>query len=169
MYQYPLTPNEIYHYGIPRRSGRYPWGSGDRPYQSVNSSIQQRIAESKKKLRENNEHKLTNDILNQYKSQYRNLSHVKIDDTTKGFIYEKNNKVIALINTEKKSDGKIWIQGLEIFGDNKGTGLSIGLLDIAVNELKATNLSVRKTNNIAKKYMLIMVLKFLILMILWIL
>lgn len=23
----------IMHYGIPRRSGRYPWGSGDRPYQ----------------------------------------------------------------------------------------------------------------------------------------
>lgn len=25
--------NELYHYGIPRRSGRYPWGSGERPYQ----------------------------------------------------------------------------------------------------------------------------------------
>lgn len=25
--------NELYHYGIPRRSGRYPYGSGDRPYQ----------------------------------------------------------------------------------------------------------------------------------------
>lgn len=26
--------NELYHYGIPKRSGRYPWGSGDRPFQS---------------------------------------------------------------------------------------------------------------------------------------
>lgn len=25
---------ELYHSGKPRRSGRYPWGSGDRPYQS---------------------------------------------------------------------------------------------------------------------------------------
>lgn len=25
----------IYHYGMPRRSGRYPWGSGDEPYQSI--------------------------------------------------------------------------------------------------------------------------------------
>ena len=25
--------NELYHYGTPRRSGRYPWGSGDSPYQ----------------------------------------------------------------------------------------------------------------------------------------
>lgn len=26
--------NELYHYGIKRRSGRYPYGSGDRPFQS---------------------------------------------------------------------------------------------------------------------------------------
>ena len=25
--------NELYHYGTPRHSGRYPWGSGDEPYQ----------------------------------------------------------------------------------------------------------------------------------------
>lgn len=25
--------NELYHYGMPRRSGRYPYGSGNRPYQ----------------------------------------------------------------------------------------------------------------------------------------
>lgn len=25
--------DELYHYGMPRRSGRYPWGSGDDPYQ----------------------------------------------------------------------------------------------------------------------------------------
>lgn len=27
--------NELYHYGMPRRSGRYPWGSGKRPYQNM--------------------------------------------------------------------------------------------------------------------------------------
>lgn len=31
--------DELYHYGMPRRSGRYPWGSGDRPYQSVKDSL----------------------------------------------------------------------------------------------------------------------------------
>lgn len=35
MYQPPIRPNEIYHYGIKRRSGRYPWGSGERPYQDT--------------------------------------------------------------------------------------------------------------------------------------
>lgn len=33
-YEPPLKPDEIYHFGIKRRSGRYPWGSGERPYQS---------------------------------------------------------------------------------------------------------------------------------------
>lgn len=28
---------EFYHYGVKRRSGRYPWGSGDRPYQRDSS------------------------------------------------------------------------------------------------------------------------------------
>lgn len=28
-----LNPDELMHYGMPRRSGRYPWGSGDDPYQ----------------------------------------------------------------------------------------------------------------------------------------
>lgn len=35
-YVFPQSPNDIYHYGIKRKSGRYPFGSGERPYQSVN-------------------------------------------------------------------------------------------------------------------------------------
>ena len=33
MYVDKPSPNELYHYGIKRRSGRYPWGSGKDPYQ----------------------------------------------------------------------------------------------------------------------------------------
>lgn len=29
----PIGSNELYHYGIPRKSGRYPYGSGKEPYQ----------------------------------------------------------------------------------------------------------------------------------------
>lgn len=56
-----------------------------------------------------------------------------------------------MINTEKKEDGNVCIQGLEISGEFKGKGLSIGLLDIAVKKLGAKYLSVRKTNEIAKR------------------
>lgn len=30
----PIGAEELYHYGIPRKSGRYPYGSGKEPYQS---------------------------------------------------------------------------------------------------------------------------------------
>ena len=29
----PIAEEMLMHYGMPRRSGRYPWGSGDNPYQ----------------------------------------------------------------------------------------------------------------------------------------
>lgn len=32
-YQDKPSLDELYHYGMPKRSGRYPWGSGDDPYQ----------------------------------------------------------------------------------------------------------------------------------------
>lgn len=36
------------HYGMPRRSGRYPWGSGDDPYQRSNKDFLGRVEELKK-------------------------------------------------------------------------------------------------------------------------
>lgn len=33
-----IPDNELQHYGIPRKSGRYPWGSGDNPYHHGASS-----------------------------------------------------------------------------------------------------------------------------------
>lgn len=31
----PIAEEILMHYGMPRRSGRYPWGSGDNPYQHI--------------------------------------------------------------------------------------------------------------------------------------
>ena len=39
---------ELYHYGTPRHSGRYPWGSGDNPYQR-NENFLKTVDELKKK------------------------------------------------------------------------------------------------------------------------
>lgn len=41
-----VTENVLIHYGMPRRSGRYPWGSGDNPYQHSGDFLS-RIAELK--------------------------------------------------------------------------------------------------------------------------
>lgn len=42
-----MNNDELYHYGMPRRSGRYPWGSGDNPYQHSGDFLN-RIDELKK-------------------------------------------------------------------------------------------------------------------------
>ena len=40
--------DELFHYGMPRRSGRYPWGSGDDPYQHGSRDFLSRVEELKK-------------------------------------------------------------------------------------------------------------------------
>lgn len=43
----PNNAEELYHYGIPRKSGRYPYGSGKEPYQS-NPAMAKKAATKKK-------------------------------------------------------------------------------------------------------------------------
>lgn len=40
---------ELMHYGIKRRSGRYPWGSGERPYQSEEEKAEKKKQKSIKR------------------------------------------------------------------------------------------------------------------------
>lgn len=43
-----FTEDTLIHYGIKRRSGRYPWGSGENPYQSEKSPPHQSARKTKK-------------------------------------------------------------------------------------------------------------------------
>lgn len=43
-----FTEDTLIHYGIKRRSGRYPWGSGEHPYQSEKSPPHQSSRKTKK-------------------------------------------------------------------------------------------------------------------------
>ena len=43
----PIAEEMLMHYGMPRRSGRYPWGSGDNPYQHSGDFLS-RVEELKK-------------------------------------------------------------------------------------------------------------------------
>ena len=40
-----IAEDILMHYGMPRRSGRYPWGSGDDPYQHGSRDFLGRIEE----------------------------------------------------------------------------------------------------------------------------
>ena len=44
----PIAEEILAHYGMPRRSGRYPWGSGDDPYQHGSQDFYGRVEELKK-------------------------------------------------------------------------------------------------------------------------
>ena len=42
------SEEELLHYGTPRHSGRYPWGSGEDPYQHGSRDFLSRVEELKK-------------------------------------------------------------------------------------------------------------------------
>ena len=44
-----IVEDMLMHYGMPRRSGRYPWGSGDDPYQHGSTDFLSRVEALKKK------------------------------------------------------------------------------------------------------------------------
>lgn len=47
-----MSENELMHYGMPRRSGRYPWGSGKEPYQHAQDFLGRIESLEKKGLKE---------------------------------------------------------------------------------------------------------------------
>ena len=48
--------------------------------------------------------KLTDAILQIYKSQYSQLSHVRINKDTKGYVWLDDQDIVGLINVEEKDD-----------------------------------------------------------------
>lgn len=46
----PKNNEELYHYGVKRKSGRYPWGSGKEPYQSNPAMAKKAAAENASKV-----------------------------------------------------------------------------------------------------------------------
>ena len=91
---------------------------------------------------------LSKEVINKYKSSCKALKHIK--PNANGYLYiDKDDNVAALIAVNEKNSTN-WITALEIFDPYKNNGLSYKLLDVATNEFKATRLTVRKNNFIAK-------------------
>lgn len=53
MYVVCTPKSEIYHFGIKKRSGRYPYGSGERPYQDRKRSLSYRVGAKRLENRRN--------------------------------------------------------------------------------------------------------------------
>lgn len=94
-----LLEDHLEHYGIPRRSGRYKWGSGKDPYQSVGRK------KSLKKVAQNGERYIKSKLA-QKKSERK---------AAKAREKEENEKAKALAKEQKKNkyrDEKAYVKSL---------------------------------------------------------
>lgn len=138
-----LEQSDIEHSGVKGMK----WGVKNGPPYPLDQDTA-RIKSLEKKL--GTAYSLNDEVLSRYKNQYRNLSHVRTGPNSLGKLFVKNGKVTAMVNTDLTKDGERQIQGIELFGEAKGRGYSRELLDYAVKDLGAKELSVRKSNSIAK-------------------
>ena len=123
----------------------------DSIYESIVSTIDQDYQSKKDmSLSSFTKKELSKSIIDKYKSDYRQLSHVRINKNTKGYVWLDGNSLVGFINVEDK-DGDKWINSFEIFGKYKKHGLSKQMMNVAMRDLKATHLSVNKKNNVAIK------------------
>ena len=123
----------------------------DSIYESIVSTIDQDYQSKKDmSLSSFTKKELSKSIIDKYKSDYRQLSHVRINKNTKGYVWLDGNSLVGFINVEDK-DGEKWINSFEIFGKYKKHGLSKQMMNVAMRDLKATHLSVNKKNNVAIK------------------
>lgn len=104
---------ELFHYGVKRRSGRYPWGSGKRPYQGSSKEISRQTFEEVKRIQSSLNPKEKQHIGNMSISKYTTYVNTKsgayiILDDYKGE-YKKEHpysgKVIG-IAADQNSRGK---------------------------------------------------------------
>lgn len=110
-------------------------------------------SKGKKSLSSFKKIKLSKEVISKYKNDFKPLKHIR--ETCEGYLYLDNNKCVAILAVEDKGDSK-FIQAIEINKEYQGYGLSKQLLSVATNNLKATRLSVNKSNEVAisiyKKY-----------------
>ena len=97
------------HYGMPRRSGRYPWGSGDVPYQRGDVDFLGRIEQ----LQKDNPGSSEKDIANMLGMTINEMR----DREAISRIYRRNNKIAALRHAIDK-------EGLSVNAAAKKLGIS---------------------------------------------
>ena len=95
--------------------------------------------------------RLADAIVQVYGQAYPSLRHIRITKDTKGYAWLNDKQVVGYINVEEKDDDYKWIQAFEIYEPYKGHGLSKQMLNVAIREFGATNLSVSKNNEVAIK------------------
>lgn len=122
----------ITHYGIPERSGRYPWGSGDRPYQRLETASFDDVKKVFNSLNDSDKRELST---GEYKDLGNNLLVRKVS--------RKNEDPVAFIEIFKDPDHdkKTGFIALACSPEHRGKGYTKELLYGAIRDAKRKGLN----------------------------
>lgn len=109
-----LYHSELYHYGKPRRSGRYRWGSGDRPYQSLGGrgglfkrKKQNKAAEEQKPPEKNSRTKAKEAAKTVTKEQaLKSMSPTQLHAVRRQLSDEELNRAVNRVQNEQKLEAQ---------------------------------------------------------------
>ena len=86
-----MRHNVLKHYGTKRHSGRYPWGSGENPYQRDNKGFLQRYHELRKAMPEKDVAKLMNMSMRELRAKVSSAKNEKIKEDMQA-VYDRKYK-----------------------------------------------------------------------------
>lgn len=104
MYVYPVKPDEIFHYGIKMRSGRFPWGSGERPKQRLEKVKNEYPVDKEfEKLKQTTEYKQM-EMRFEIEKQISDVKNELSSDAMKIYQNKKDNGDVILLQELKQDE-----------------------------------------------------------------
>lgn len=131
-----MNDNYLEHYGIPRRSGRYPWGSGSRPFQGDSAAA--KSSGSTKSSGKSGKTGLFKKGKTKAKSSEEDLSEISSEELQKKINRIQLEKQYRDLTTKPKTVSKgrqILNSILESSSKNIGTQLATYLMGNMVNSV----------------------------------
>lgn len=131
-----MSNNYLEHYGIPRRSGRYPWGSGSRPFQGDSAAA--KSSGSTKSSGKSGKTGLFKKGKTKTKSSEEDLSEISSEELQKKISRIQLEKQYRDLTTKPKTVSKgrqVLNSILESSSKNIGTQLATYLMGNMVNSV----------------------------------
>lgn len=148
---------ELYHYGIPRRSGRFPFGSGDRPFQGLGEKAKKKAKKTltkaaaktatktavkvkvKKELVDKgqtaiNERRQNAEKVEQRRATKRNIRSLSDEDVKRNIQRLRDEKTLKDLIDDDISPGKRMFQ--QVSGDILKSSITSVGTDVAKGSLK---------------------------------
>ena len=136
----PEDEDDIYHYGTKRHSGRYPWGSGENPYQHDNSALG---VHARLKRRVTGTFEENTRLLSEYNKHLKSGLSAKEIAIAMGYKNSSDLRAaISLATNERKNENKTRaLRLLEKYNGNK----SAAAREMGINESSFRSLIKEKT------------------------